>query len=258
MTLELYNFPASTCSLKVRICLAEKELDWLDHSFKPYENKHLTPEYLKINPNGVVPTLVHDGLPIIDSSVIIEYLDEVFPEPKLSPLNPLERARMRSWLRYLEEKPTPAVRYPTFNRILLRNYQDLSPEEFENEAEIRPLKTDFYQKMGRNGFAEEDIRGAVRDIQQTLRRMEKALSEGSPWLLGDTYSLADICVAPLIDRMEDLGYEALWEDGSPNVTSWFKRIRARPAYLKAYYYGSRYSEIFPDLGLGRSTPEEDL
>ena len=58
--------------------------------------------------------------------------------------------------------------------------------------------------------------------------------------------------------MEDLGYEALWEDGSPNVTSWFKRIQARPAYLKAYYYGSRYSEIFPDLGLGRSTPEEDL
>ena len=85
--------------------------------------------------------------------------------------------------------------------------------------------------MGRNGFAEEDICGAVRDIQQTLRRMEKALSEGSPWLLGATYSLADICVAPLIDRMEDLGYEALWEDGSPNVTSWFKRMRARPAHF---------------------------
>ena len=112
--------------------------------------------------------------------------------------------------------------------------------------------------MCQEGFNEEDINEAVRDIEQTLMRMEKALSEGGPWLLGDVYSLADICVAPLIDRMEDLGYEALWERGSPNVTSWFKRIRARPAYLRAYYYGSRYSEIFPDLGLGRSTPEEDL
>ena len=258
MTLELYNFPASTCSLKVRICLAEKDLDWVDHSINPSENKHLTPEYLKLNPNGVVPTLVHDGSPIIDSSVIVEYLDEVFPEPKLTPPDPLGRARMRAWLRYLEEKPTPAVRYPTFNRILLRNYRDLSADEFKNEAQIRPLKTVFYRKMGQEGFNEEDINEAVGDIEQTLMRMEKGLSEGGPWLLGDVYSLADICVAPLIDRMEDLGYEALWEDGSPNVTNWFKRIRARPAYLKAYYYGSRYSEIFPDLGLGRSTPEEDL
>ena len=80
MTLELYNFPASTCSLKVRICLAEKDLKWIDHSFKPHENKHLTQDYLAINPNGVVPTLVHDGTPIIDSSTILEYLDEAFPE----------------------------------------------------------------------------------------------------------------------------------------------------------------------------------
>ena len=177
MALELYNFPASTCSLKVRICLAEKDLEWLDHSFKPSENEHLTPDYLKINPNGVVPTLVHDGVPIIDSSVILEYLDEVFPSPSFTPNNPLDRAKMRSWLRYFEEKPTPAVRYPTFNRILIRNYQGLSEEEFQFETNIRPLKTDFYQRMGREGFSEEDIQTSIRDIQQTLDRMEKALSK---------------------------------------------------------------------------------
>ena len=255
MALELYNFPASTCSLKVRICLAEKELEWLDHSFMPSENEHLTPEYLEINPNGVVPTLVHDGVPIVDSSVILEYLDEVFPKPRLTPNDPVGRSRMRAWLRYFEEKPTPAVRYPTFNRILIRNYQHLSIEEFENEAKMRPLKSDFYRRMGREGFSEGDIDEAIRIIQQTVDRMEKALFEGSSWLLGETYTLADICVAPLIDRMEDLGYEGLWEDNYPNVTRWFKRMKSRPAYSKAYYHGSRYSEIFPNIGLGRSTTE---
>ncbi len=94
----------------------------MDHRLSPGATDHLTPEYLKMNPNGVVPTLLHDGDPILDSSVIIEYLDEVFPEVKLTPIDPKERAKMRWWLRYFEEKPTGAVRYPTFQKILIRNF----------------------------------------------------------------------------------------------------------------------------------------
>ena len=82
--LELYNFPPSTCSLKVRICLAEKGLEWVDHRLDSRDGDHLKPEYLKLTPNGVVPTLIHDGNVIIDSSVICEYLDEVFPEIRLT------------------------------------------------------------------------------------------------------------------------------------------------------------------------------
>ncbi len=63
----------------------------MDHRLSPGATDHLTPEYLKMNPNGVVPTLLHDGDPILDSSVIIEYLDEVFPEVKLTPIDPKER-----------------------------------------------------------------------------------------------------------------------------------------------------------------------
>lgn len=252
MTLELYNFPASTCSLKVRICLAEKGLDWVDHPFKPGENKHLAPEYLEMNPNGVVPTLVHDGTPVVDSSVILEYLDEVFPDTKLTPDAPLDRARMRTWLRYLEEVPTPAVRYPTFQKILIRNYRDLDDEAFAHEAEIRPLKTGFYKRMGQTGFSQAEIDKALGDIRQTVERMNAAMAEtGGPWLLGKKYTLADICVAPLIDRMEDLGHHDLWEKDLSHVTDWFAAMKARPAYSIAYYPGARYSEIYPALGLGR-------
>ena len=89
--IDLYHAPQSTCSQKVRICLAEKGLEWIDHRVNLAKNENLTPEYLALNPNGVVPTLVHDGEPIIDSSVICEYLDEVFPVNSTTPPDALGR-----------------------------------------------------------------------------------------------------------------------------------------------------------------------
>jgi glutathione S-transferase len=83
--LELYHNIISTCSQKVRLCFAEKGLTYVDRHFEFRDGGHLSPEYLKLNPNGVVPTLVHDGNPVIDSSVIVEYLDEAFPETSLTP-----------------------------------------------------------------------------------------------------------------------------------------------------------------------------
>ena len=69
--LTLYNNAYSTCSQKVRLVLAEKSLEWEDRQINFSKNEHIAPEYLKLNPNGVVPTLVHDGAVIIDSSVIM-------------------------------------------------------------------------------------------------------------------------------------------------------------------------------------------
>ena len=95
---------------------------------------------------------------IIDQlSTILEYLDEALPGAALFRQSTSRRpgTGMRAWLRYIEEKPTPAVRYPTFNRILICNYQDLSDDDFNTQAEIRPLKTDFYKQMGRDGFDDD-------------------------------------------------------------------------------------------------------
>ena len=97
--LTLYHADHSTCSQKVRICLAEKGLEFESRIVNLATKEHLEPEYLELNPNGVVPTLVHDGTVVLDSSVILEYLDEVFPTPPLTPSEPGERARMRAWMR---------------------------------------------------------------------------------------------------------------------------------------------------------------
>jgi glutathione S-transferase len=131
MGLELYHSDHSTCSQKVRICLAEKGLDWESYVLHFASGDHLTPEYLKLNPNGVVPTLIYGGEPVIESSMIVEYLDEIHPAPSLFPADALGRARLRIWMRYMEEMPTPAVRVPSFNKVFrpLR-YENASQADF--------------------------------------------------------------------------------------------------------------------------------
>ena len=104
------------------MCLAEKDLTWEDKFIDLATNEHLTAEYLKINPNGVVPTLAHENRLVHDSSVICEYLDEVFPGPVLTPEDPHARAEMRAWMRFHEEVPTIAVRTPSFNMAFLPRF----------------------------------------------------------------------------------------------------------------------------------------
>ena len=242
--LTLYNAAHSTCSQKVRICLAEKQLPFEDIRLDLGTKKeHLTPEYLAINPNGVVQTLADDGNIVVDSSVICEYLDERYPAVRLTPDDIVLRARMRVWMRFLEEVPTAAVRVPSFNMGFLTRFEGLDRAKFEaQQADIRPIRKHFYRRMGPAGFKREDVEASLEQIANTCARMDKALVDG-PWLLGDHYSLADIVVAPLIDRMADLGYASIWEGRYARVAEWYQRMQARPAFQATFYPGARMSEF---------------
>ncbi|MPZ41155.1 MAG: hypothetical protein GEU95_24530 [Rhizobiales bacterium] len=163
---------------------------------------------------------------------------------------------MRAWLVFVDQVPTPAVRFPSFQYGgLLRKFQAMTPEDFADLARRRPLKADFYRGMGQSGFSEERIAKALEDIRNTAARMDLMLEKsGGPWLLGEQFTLADICVAPLLDRIEDLCFAHLWEEDFPRVAGWLGRIQDRPSFKQAYYKGSRLSDIYPDLKLGRAAP----
>jgi glutathione S-transferase len=177
--------------------------------------------------------------------VICEYLEEKYPEVRLSPDDLAARARMRAWMRFIEEVPTAAVRVPSFNMGFLPRYEGMDRETFEGvESDIRPIRKQFYRRMGPQGFRKEDVQASIEQIANTCSRMSAALEKG-PWLLGEQYTLADIIVAPLIDRMADLGMDHVWNEKFPRVADWYARMKARPAFQQTFYKGARMSEFLP-------------
>lgn len=243
----LMNHAVSTCSQKVRLCLHEKRLNFEDRQVDLRGKENLSPAYLRMNPNGVVPTLLDNGVPVVDSSVIMEYLNETYPEVPLMPDTAVGRAGVRAWMRFFEEVPTAAVRFPSYNQAFVpANFSRQSEADFERDSGIRPLRKEFYRQMGRHGFDEGAIRASLESLKTTVKRMQDALADGRPWLAGEQLTLADICVLPLLDRTRDLGLEWLWGD-SPQVRNWYVRWTERTSYEAAYYSGSRLSETHADL-----------
>ena len=247
MAFKLYNAPQSTCSQRVRFVLNAKGLPFDEVKLDLLEGDQLKPEYLKLNPNGVVPTLDHDGDVIIDSSVIIEYLDEVFPEPSFTPRSPVVRAQMRALMRFIDEMPAAAVRVPTFNLAFLPRFAAMSEEEFLAFAESKPLRKEFMLAMGQTGFPQKEMDASMDRLRRTVVRMDAEIEKsGGPWLLGREISLADVSVMPVIVRLADLRQQKLWEDKS-SIARWLEEIRAQPAYSMTYYRGTHLTELYPHL-----------
>ena len=129
--IELYHHGSSVCAAKVRFVLMEKDLEWQGHYLDILKGEHFTPDYLKLNPMAVVPTLVHDGEVLVESTVICEYLDDAFPERPLKPSSPLDRARMRLWTKAVDEHIQPACKYITYAACHRHIIGRLPPDKFD-------------------------------------------------------------------------------------------------------------------------------
>jgi len=247
MPMTLYNAPPSTCSQRVRFVLNAKQLPFREVKLDLLAGDQLKPDYLALNPNGVVPTLDHDGAIIIDSSVIIEYLDEIAPAESFTPAAPVARARMRALMRFIDEMPAAAVRVPTFNLAFLPRFAAMNDEEFLAFAEAKPLRKEFMLTMGRTGFPANEVNAALDRLCRTYARMDAEIANsGGPWLLGPDITLADVALMPALVRMADLGLASMWQD-MPRMKRWYDEIRAHPAFAPTYYPGSLLSERFPHL-----------
>src|SRR3954453_20624428 len=198
MSFTLYNAPQSTCSQRVRFVLNAKQLPFEEKKLDLLAGDQLEPGYLALNPNGVVPTLDHDGEIVTDSSVIIEYLDEIAPEPQsFTPEAPVARAKMRALMRFIDEMPAAAVRVPTFTLAFLPRFAAMSEEEFLAFADSKPLRKEFMLAMGRKGFPEKEMNAALERMRRTYERMDAEIAAtGGPWLMGKHITLADVAVMP--------------------------------------------------------------
>ena len=236
--LELYHHGSSVCAAKVRLALAEKGLDWDGHYLDILKGDQFAPEYRKLNPKAVVPTLVHDGAVIVESTVICEYLNVVFPDPPLIPAVPVQRAKMRCWTKAGDEEVHRACGPLTFMASHRHTLMRLGPEKLEEFLQSTPadsVTSDWnVRKRGyiEQGFDAPDASRIVHLYDRYLAKMEADLADG-PWLAGDAYTLADAGMTPYLARLDMLQMQAMWTESRPRVADWYDRIRARPSYAEA-------------------------
>ncbi|MAF48803.1 MAG: glutathione S-transferase family protein [Rhodospirillales bacterium] len=226
--LELYHSGLTTCSKQVRLTLKEKNLDYVSRYVDLRAYEHYSADYLKINPNGLVPSLVDDGRAIINSLAIMEYLDDICPEPPLRPADPKARADMRRWLS-ASDTTHMSVMTLTYNAFLKPEVEALaeSDKQMVMAANPVPERRERIRRIAYGGYSAEEEARAMEMTAFTLGQMEGAL-EGSDWMVGD-YSLADISLFALTHRLGELDTEIFDESRFPGVIDWHQRMLARPA-----------------------------
>jgi len=236
----LYHHGSSVCAAKVRFAMAEKGLGWDGVYIDILKGEQFTPEYLAINPKGVVPTLVHDQTVILDSTVIIEYLDQIAPETSVHPTDPWERAQARYWTKAVDEDLHPACGAVTFvcshRHTVLKNLGEQGVKDFLASTPPFSVTSDWKSQKDsftRYGFEAPGAAEKVRLYDRYLQKMEEALSGGNDWLVGDKFSIADIAMTPYVNRLAMMSMRGMWENGRlPNVEKWFARIEALPNFRK--------------------------
>lgn len=197
----LYHLPLSPFCRKLRVVLAEKALEFDLRPEKVWERR---PAFLALNPAGEVPVLVEpDGTVLADSNAIVEYLDEVHTEKRLTGDDPVARAEARRLVAWFDLK---------FHREVTRN---LLGEK---------LMKRFL------GFGQPNVdalRAGAANIRYHLEYIG-FLSERRPWLAGTQFSLADIAAAAQLSCLDYLG-DVPWAD-FPEAKDWYARIKSRPSF----------------------------
>lgn len=243
---ELYHNQMSTCSAKVRLVLAEKAVSWTSRLMDLRRGDNLRPDYLKLNPAGVVPTLITQGRALIESTVICEYLDEAVADHPLRPDDPWAAAQMRLWTKQLDEGVHFATGVVSFCIAFREQFLAKRPDEIE--AFLAGLQSqerrDRLKISLREGMDAPFFPPAVKRMTKLLDDIETALRR-SDWIAGSTYSLADIAVTPYVVRLDHLGFD-VQAAHRPRIAEWLTRIEARPSFDEAMvrWYEPSYLELF--------------
>ena len=243
--LELYHAEPVANSMKVLLCLKEKQIDFVSHYVDLLRFEQHRPEFVAINPNGQVPVLVHDGNIITESTVINEYLEDVFPEVRLRPEDPGEQARMRVWSKFVDEYFCPALSMIGWHTMVRRVAQRLKGAQLEEILSHIPLQEqrDKWATVAGASFTEEQLNDSRRRIGISVERME-AILQKSHWLAGSTYSLADVNSYTMVAGVPRFFPEFM----QPRASEWLEEMHARPAVKAALAMPNKVPEVLRAFG----------
>ncbi len=232
--LELYHAINSVCAQKVRLSIAEKAAEVQEHLMK-LDGDQYAPDYLKLNPNGVVPTLIHDGRAVTESTIILYYLDDIFPNKSLMPGDPIKRSQVRLMDKMVDDSVHHACIVLTFAIAFRPALLKMSEAEREARFASSPIRNRAMYKRDviRNGLDSEFVGDALQDMLNFLKAINEGLKNG-PYIVGDSYSNAEASAIPYVLRLELLGLSRLWA-GLPAVGEWWARVRARESTQTAIF-----------------------
>lgn len=242
--IELYYSWYSICSEKVLIAMFEKDLAFTGHHIDLFDFAQVEPSYRAVNPNGTVPTLVDDGHRVFESTIINEYIDEAYREPRLSPSDPFERSEMRYWVQRFQDFVFPAAGILSqIHFIAAELKRRWTQADLEERIQRKVGKDRIARQLRavRDGFSTQDAAAAEDQIATVFDAVEERLADGRPWLVGD-FSLADVGAAPNIYRFTILGRRDLLE-ARPLVHSWSRRLLDRPSVVRTYEYAPSVREV---------------
>lgn len=232
MELVLYHAWVSSASRKVRLALHEKGLAFESRPLDLARFEHHEDWYKRLNPSGIVPALVVDGRPLVESNLINEWLDETFPDPPLMPRDPFRRHDLRLWGKYIDDHCLPAVQKHNWMILFHAFAREWSDDELE--ARLAAIPTEgrraVWRRMARQPYTAEELEAATGVLRDMMDRIEARLADHD-WLVGDRFGLADIAAAPYVVRFTEIAPGEI--DARPRAAAWWGRMRARPSYAAA-------------------------
>jgi glutathione S-transferase len=232
--LVLYDHVASPCARRVRITLIEKGLGWRS---RPIDLEHMeqkSPWYLALNPNGIVPTLQHGARVVWESNVITEYVDDVFPGPKLYPADPWERAQAKMWQAF-ELEMAKEFRPLMYHRVMGPMKRAVSRDEALAQARTHTTDPAHLEWTARvydgEVVPEAEAARLAALLAGRLRTLDERLA-GREFLVGDAFSIADVSVLPRVAMYPWIGLPI---DAAtlPNVAAWLDRLGSRRSFVES-------------------------
>jgi glutathione S-transferase len=194
----LYDFNGSGNGFKVRLLLSQLGIAYTLVERDILKGETRTPEFLKKNPNGRIPTLeLEDGTHLAESDAILWYLAEGTP---FAPTDRLQRAQTLQWMFFEQYSHEPYIAVARFWRHFL--------------SKLSPLQElDLPERMAK-GYA------ALGVMEQHLAR--------HPFFVGDRYGLADIALYAYTHVAGEGGFNL---DPYPQISAWMARVAAQPGYV---------------------------